>query len=161
MVFLCAENHARLPVFLRCALPFSAVNPYTPFQAGDVPPEMFYGRKAMADELMRSAGSCLVYGGRQLGKSALLRHVQRQFHDPGQNQYAWVENIKLIFDPQNKKTALGSVLRSLRDAFKREGLIPATVRTDRPEDIIRHLCDALKNSPGRRVLVMFDEADDL
>src|SRR5262249_53238838 len=66
LLFLAGERDARfrLPVFLRCALPFAAVNPYTPFQAGDVPPEMFFGREAMARELSRPEGTCLVYGGR-------------------------------------------------------------------------------------------------
>jgi hypothetical protein len=37
LTFLAGEKDARLRAFLPCALPFSALNPYTPFQAGDVP----------------------------------------------------------------------------------------------------------------------------
>ncbi len=60
---------------------------------GKVPPEVFYGRRDAIRELQRRDGSCLVYGGRQMGKSALLRYVQRRSHNPERNQYAWVEEI--------------------------------------------------------------------
>jgi hypothetical protein len=127
LLFLAPERNARLPIFLRCALPFTALNPYTPFQAGDVPPEMFFGRETMARELQRPAGSCLVYGGRQLGKSALLRHVLRQFHQPEHDQFAWVENMKVIFDPLVGKGP-AHIWSALREEFKGAGLLPARGR---------------------------------
>ncbi len=160
LVFLAHERDARLPAFLRCALPYGALNPYTPFQAGDVPPEMFYGREAMAHELQLATGSCLVYGGRQLGKSALLRHVQRLFHHPEREQYAWIENMKLVFEPRGGKRS-DNIWRTLRDGFRQQRLLPARARADRPEQIRHLLRDAMRGSPERRVLVMFDEADDL
>ena len=159
LLFLAPERDARLPIFLRCALPFTALNPYTPFQAGDVPPEMFFGREAMARELQRPAGSCLVYGGRQLGKSALLRHVLRQFHHPEHDQFAWVENMKLIVDPHAGKGP-AHIWGALREEFKGAGLIPARVTTDRPEEVTRYIREAMLQFPQRRALVMFDEADD-
>lgn len=158
LLFLAGEHRARLPVLLRCALPFAAANPYTPFQAGDVPPEMFFGRDDMARELQRPAGSCLVYGGRQLGKSALLRHVQRQFHHPEREQYAWVEDIKLVGDLSAGQPT-DAVWRKLRDKFKEKGLISQRIRTEKSEEIARHIQKAVEEEPNRRVLVLFDEAD--
>ncbi len=159
LIFLAQERDARLPVFLHCALPLTALNPYTPFQAGDVPPEMFFGREGMVGELQRSVGSCLVYGGRQLGKSALLRHVQRQAHHPERGEFAWVEDMKLVFDPDAGKDS-AHIWRVLRDGFKRMKLFQSNVTTDRPEHITRHIRDTLQKDAQRRVIVMFDEADD-
>lgn len=159
LIYLAQERDARLPTFLRCALPFTALNPYTPFQAGDVPPEMFFGREVMAHELQDSAGSCLVFGGRQLGKSALLRHVQRQFHHPERERYAWIENMKLIFDPPAGKDT-SNVWRTLRESFKRQGLLSDRITTEDTDKIRNYLRDAILESSERRVLVMFDEADD-
>ena len=159
LLFLAPERDARLPVFLHCALPLTALNPYTPFQAGDVPPEMFFGREEMIRELQRPAGSCLVYGGRQLGKSALLRHVQRQFHHPEREEYAWVEDMNLIFDPMAGKDST-HIWKVLRDGFKRAGFLRENVTTDKPERIVWHIQAAMKQVSHRRVIVMFDEADD-
>ncbi len=158
LVFLGQEHDVRLPAFLRCTLPFSALNPYRPFQAGDVPREMFFGREDMAREILRQGGSCLVYGGRQLGKSALLRHVERQFHRPERDQYAWIENMKLVFDPPAGKS-FSNIWRSLREGFKAHGLLDSRVSTDRSEEIARYIRESMRSNPGRRVIVMLDEAD--
>ena len=153
------EREARFSCFLRCALPLTLLNPYTPFQAGDVPPEMFFGREEMVKDLLDPLGSCLVFGGRQLGKSALLRHVMRQFHDPEQHRHAWVEDMNLIFDPNAGRDSI-YVWRALREMFKRGQLLKPTVTTEKPEFVRRYLLDVMEEIPQRRVLVMFDEADD-
>lgn len=156
LTFLAGEKDARMRAFLRCALPFSAVNPYTPFQAGDTPPEMFFGREAMARELRRTSGSCIVYGGRQLGKSALLRHAQREFHQPEQGQYALVEDIKIIGDSQSGQPT-DDIWRKIREGFVRLGLMKRT--TDKPEEIRRSVRQTMMQA-RRFVLIMFDEADN-
>ena len=159
LVFLAQGEDVRLRAFLRCALPFSALSPFRPFQFGDVPSEIFYGREAMARELQRQGGSCLVYGGRQLGKSALLRHVERQFHHPEREQYAWVENMKLIFDPAAGRSS-GNVWRNLREGFKAQKLLDSRITTDRPEEIARYIREAMRANPKQRVIVMLDESDE-
>jgi hypothetical protein len=63
---------------MNCTLPFTAINPYTPFVAGQVPDEMFYGRDEERRQLLDPNGPAFVYGGRQLGKSALLREITRR-----------------------------------------------------------------------------------
>jgi hypothetical protein len=159
LLFLAQERDVRLPIFLRCSLPFAAVNPYTPFQAGDVPSEMFYGRESMARELQRPQGSSLVFGGRQLGKSALLRHVEREFHNPARERYARVEDIKLLGDPLGGQ-GTDTIWRKIRDIFKDNSLISGRITTDKPEEIERYVREAMEQNIDRRVLLLFDEADN-
>lgn len=161
LTFLAQERDARLPTFLRCTLPFAALNPYTPFQAGDVPSEMFYGRQDKVLELQRADGSCLVYGGRQLGKSALLRQVQREFHDPNRNQYAAVQDIKLIGDPATQPNT-EIIWRRIRECFKEFGLLPQRITTDKSDEIERYVREVMnaKDFGNRRVIILFDEADN-
>lgn len=158
LLFLAGEGDDRLRPFLRCSLPYAAVNPYTPFKAGDVPPEMFAGRDAMARELQKPEGSCLVYGGRQLGKSALLRHVERRFHNPEGEQYAWVRDTRLVFDPQAGKDA-SHIWSQLREDFIQASLLPPS-SARLPKTISQVIREVMAREPGRRVLVMFDEADE-
>ena len=66
----------------RVTLPFTTINPYTPFAAGEVPDEVFVGRETERQAIEDPTGSMFVYGGRQLGKSALLRRVERLFTEP-------------------------------------------------------------------------------
>jgi len=100
-LFLAREYDVRLSSFFQCALPFATLNPFVPFVAGSVPPEMFVGRSDMVAKLRDPLGPAFVYGGRQLGKSALLREVYRQVSRPEQGQYAILMDIKPIGDPKS------------------------------------------------------------
>lgn len=156
-VYLTGERDIRLPTFLRCSLPFSAVIPYIPQSRGDVPPEIFYGRDDMVKELMRMEGSCLVYGGRQMGKSALLRHVRRQFHRPETKHYAWVEDIMVVGDPLTGETS-ESLWDRIHAIFVQLGLLKRS-NTSRIDTIARQVREVMASDPDLRVLLMFDEAD--
>lgn len=156
LVFLARED-APLPAFLRCSLPYAALNPYTPFRAGGkVPPEIYYGRKGMVDQL-KNGNICIVYGGRQLGKSALLYQVESEFHQPDQEQFALVELIKEVGDPRTGIQPASLWIR-LRDRFNKENI----TKTEATEsgNIITRIRDAINSVPQRRVLVLFDEADN-
>jgi hypothetical protein len=158
LVFLAGERDARLPVFLSCTLPFAAFNPYLSSRPGAAAAELFCGRKAIARQLQQAEGSCLVYGGRHVGKSALLRYVQREFHHPEREHYAWVEDLRPGGTSPENQTAQ-ALWQKLRDAGKAAGIIPHKVTTDRPEEIARHLAEALRAVPHRRLLVLYDNAD--
>ena len=157
LVFLARLDDTRLPAFLRCSLPYAALNPYTPFQAGNVPPEMYYGRDEMVRQLQYE-GNCIVFGGRQLGKSALLRQVERTFHQPNREQFAWVDDIKLVGDALAGEQPEQLWIK-LRDGFKKHALIRDSITAIQPDNIIKHIQNALDETPQRRVLVLFDEAD--
>lgn len=157
LVFLARFDDTRLRAFLRCSLPYASLNPYTPFQAGNVPPEMYYGRDRMVRQI-QNEGSCIVFGGRQLGKSALLRQVEREFHQPARDQFAWVEDIKLVGDP-NTGESPSSIWVKLREGFKKYQLIKGNVTASQPDNIIKRIQNSMDESPQRRVLILFDEAD--
>lgn len=159
LAFLAREHDIRLPAFLKCALPLAAINPYTPFKAGDVPPEMFFGRGELIRELNNPNGSCIVYGGRQLGKSALLRQVYNTFNNKEKYKFAKVEDIKLVgTDSKNMDTRV--IWKRIRESFKEFGLIPEGAKTDKPDDIEILIRDCMLKNPQLQVLLLFDEADN-
>ena len=157
LLFLSRCRNMRLSDFLACAIPYAALNPYTPGVAGNVPPEMYYGREHMADELENQHGSCLVYGGRQLGKSALLRRVAARFHRPGDEQYAEVHEIKLVGDRLAGEESSG-IWRHLHEAMSNLDLVDRKYKG--PEDLGRRIRQVMEAVPERRVIIMFDEADN-
>ena len=156
LAFLCVLSDARFPSLLGCALPFASVNPYAPFRAGDVPPEIFYGRDQMSRDLI-GTDTCVVFGGRQLGKSALLRHVRRSFHEPDLEHYAYVIDIKLIGTAEDPPATLWS---EIRKALVELGLLSGRVRTNRPDGLSTHIEQTLAAAPERRILLLLDEADN-
>jgi len=64
---------------MRITLPFTATNPCQVEVGGNVPVAIFYGRSEERARNIDQTGTPLVYGGRQLGNSALLRAAAPRF----------------------------------------------------------------------------------
>lgn len=155
LMFL-AREPSRLPAFFKCALPLTAVNPYV--ATGPVAPEMFKGRAKELAALKFEGGYALVYGGRQLGKSALLQQVEREFHDPQVEHYVVRTEIQHVGDPLSQQADPELIWQRLKDGLEKNLLIPKTSAT-KPATIMEQVAQAMAERPERRVLVLFDEAD--
>jgi hypothetical protein len=156
LLHLARLAESRAATLLRCSLPFAAVNPY--IDAGQVPQEMFFGRAGQAASLQRyPGGQSIIYGGRQLGKSALLDQVEREINDSMSGAMAIVKDIKSNFaaDGGSDPTDLWQVLLGeFRDRELVAGSAVSKVGT-----IHRYLTEAASPSTGRSILVLLDEAD--
>ena len=164
LLFLCGERGSRLPVLFACAIPFAYVQPYVT-TAGLVPPEMFYGREHEIREIADRAGPCFIYGGRQLGKTALLRAVARNVHAPDKNSYAvWID---LKGEGIGYDRAVGDIWSAIWRALQKSSAISDTVPEPNPnvrnrklvDELIDHLCSRFDTSSGRVLLLLLDEAD--
>lgn len=152
--YLCMQRGAKLPVLFQAALPFTVAQPYLE-TASLVPPEMFFGRTREREAIFDRFGANLVYGGRQLGKTALLRDVERRFHDPeGGTVVRWIDL---------KEAGVGmagpadSIWPLVVGELAREGIVPR--RNLSPEPLRKHLRDWLDADQGRRIVLLLDEAD--
>ena len=98
--FTATRRQTRARTIFECGLPYGRVDPYTT-DAGALPPEMFFGREEEIRHIMsRTADGCLVYGGRQLGKSALLGHVSRTRHAPENDIIVVRRDVKSLGIPR-------------------------------------------------------------
>lgn len=136
-------------------LPFTAASPYrdTP---GDTPPEMFYGRfdeqRAVLDGV-----SSFVSGGRQLGKSALLRSAQRSF-DNGTTRRALFIEIRQTGADGHPEAIWPRLAAELRN----EQIAPLSMEagTATAESVTELISTWLRENPERALLVLIDEADN-
>ena len=152
LLFLASLDEGdRLCAMLKCTLPFTFETLYTS-GTGPVPDEMFIGRALELRELTDPNGPSLVYGGRQLGKTALLNRASKILHDPKKNQYSFC----CIEIKDCKSDAL---LREMNQNLRRLGLIDADY------DSIPELCSGLKelydNGRYDRLTIFVDEVDEL
>ena len=158
LLFLCNERGARLPTLFDCAMPFACINPYTPYSRGNVPPEMFFGREQETIDLMDLDGSCFIYGGRQLGKTALLQHVERKFEDESDHHKAIFLDLKGHGIPIRRP--MEDLWRVLRTCLWDKGIIPRKQTSLVPEVLLNRIKGWIETQPNRRVLLMLDESDD-
>lgn len=157
-VHLCLEKPNRLGAFFSATIPYTYADPFVT-SSSMVPPEMFYGRQTELAALMDSGnGSCFVYGGRQLGKTALLREAQRRFHDPGKERYAtWIDLLNHGIGRESEPATVWQVLANEFGAWPSFQNIRATETPNTSTaTLITKWLDA---DPRRRILVLLDEAD--
>ena len=137
-------------------MPFSY---YQPFSAtsklGTMPPELYTGRTSELRSIEDPNGCNLVYGGRQLGKSALLSMAAKHIDKNANGDRA------IVVDIVNKdyKAAARSVSENLVDAH----ILSEGSECDDWETLARHIGRRLADdNPETRIgylLLMLDEAD--
>lgn len=155
MLYLCGEQKTRLPVLFDCTLPFTFLEPYKT-AAGEVPPEMFYGRVRERESIIDPKGSCLIYGGRQLGKTVLLKYVHRNFHATDAGRNALFLDIKEI----GRKQLLDKIWHLLNEELDKLQIPDTNRRNSVRESSLQRIKSWLEFDTQRRFLLLLDEADN-
>lgn len=158
--YLACQSEPGRNVTMAITLPFTSAWPFTPDVAGLVPQEMFKGRVAETGKVTDPYGPCIVYGGRQLGKSALLQAATRDF-DNGTTRRAVYKSIFRI----GNATSADAVWAELWPELAEQGIIP---RTHKPpldgrvlaEKLCQHVERWVEGSPDRYLLLLLDESDE-
>lgn len=150
--FTATRRQTRARTIFECGLPYGRVDPYTT-DAGALPPEMFFGRDEEIRNIMsRTADGCLVYGGRQLGKSALLGHVSRTRHAPENDTIVVRRDVKSLGNSEKAS----EIWTHLAGMLSPEVVAPGS-RT--AEAVSRDIRNWIARKARGRIVCMFDEAD--
>ncbi|MET8288376.1 ATP-binding protein [Streptomyces sp. NPDC005132] len=141
----------------RVTLPWAGFNPYTPFVAGLVPPEVFYGRTREMATVIDPLGALFLYGGRQLGKSALLRKVEADFPSTPDRKAVYLDLKARGVGEAEPADRIWPVLAT---ELKRVSVLGPKVSTAQsPDVLLEQVRRWLEENRERRVLVLADEAD--
>ncbi|PKV88474.1 hypothetical protein [Streptomyces sp. TLI_146] len=165
LAYLAARGNRQVSTATQTMLPFSGVNPYIREKRGRIGGEMFYGRDAERKSILDPRGTQVIYGGRGLGKSALLADAGERFTEqrPGYHQAVYVN-----LDQENigKGSSFGP--EALWSVLERE-LAEAEILDDRPQgrrkrqeisERVRVGIRAwLDGDTRRRLLILLDECD--
>ncbi|WP_076449601.1 prolipoprotein diacylglyceryl transferase [Roseivivax lentus] len=155
IVFTATHRETRARTVFECGLPYGRVEPYIT-DAATVPPEMFFGREEEILQIMsRTSDGCLVYGGRQLGKSALLNHIVTTRHDAEAKRIVVKREVKPLGKSEETSEIWSQHLNGMLSGLE---IVKPTSRT--PEEISRDIKGWLNKYPGAQIVCMFDEADN-
>jgi len=156
LLFLATQLDPRLKTFFYCALPWSGLQPYIIRPGIPLPPELFVGRSAEQRQLESPSGSCLMFGGRQLGKTAILREIERRHAVLGENLITfWLDLNGLGIAPEGGRP-LFHVWDEIGRHLNQRGIKEATLGVAQLRSGVERW---LKEKPERRILVLLDEAD--
>ncbi|HEX5534257.1 MAG TPA: hypothetical protein VFX33_11000 [Actinomycetales bacterium] len=164
LVYLTARGNRRVDAATETLLPFSGVNPYIKEKRGQIGREMFYGRDRERASILDPAGTQIIYGGRGLGKSALLADAGDRFVEqrPGSYRKLYLNLDKIGI---GKGTALGAaaIWTTLDQELTKEGVLEELRRKGpRPEPwqrVTDGIADWLAQDADRRLLILLDECD--
>ena len=156
LLFLAVRVPNRLSALFRCTLPYSAAQPYAT-TSGLVPQELFYGRQRERETIVDRSGACFIYGGRQLGKTALLRQVEKDFG--GNDRVAkWIDlKVNEIDRAPDLWRVIQRALRESRVVRRDREIDPDSTR--QVDSLLRQIREWLDGRDSRRLLLLLDEAD--
>lgn len=141
----------RIPALLKCTLPYTTYQPFVR-DGGSTADEMFCGRTQELATIIDPNGACVVYGGRQLGKTALLERAESRCSKS--NDKAFAVYINII----NCKTEEALVDKIIGDVLKKTGLQLSPCKS------IDKLCSQIdklfREHKIVSLLLLLDEADN-
>ena len=141
-------------MLISLVMPFGYYQPYVADSANVMPPEIFMGRKNELERIKSATGVNIVYGGRQLGKSALLKKAKEDID--------WNENgdraVYIEIRELNYKKAANKIGHELYD----KSILEEDIDTTSWDELARALKRRLLSPTARKIpylLLLIDEAD--
>lgn len=140
-------------MLLSLVAPFGYYQPYVWKSADPMPPELFIGRKKELEAIESRSGVNIVYGGRQLGKSALLKKAKDDIDKDENGDRAVYIDIKY-------KT-YDKVAQTIGHALFDCGVLNEDIDTTDWDELSRCIKRRLQSSqnPIPYLLLLLDEAD--
>lgn len=139
------EKLTREDKMMKLCMPFANATPFN--SKGFIAPEMFIGRTKELADIRNMDGPNLVYGGRQLGKSILLRQVSLLDNRPSSGYYAF------YFDMKGKEAS--DVLEAISNQLIKAKLLSNRIPNwDSLEDAMVEISPKIT-----QLILLIDEAD--
>lgn len=134
-------------------MPFASFQPYIPESSQTMPQEIFIGRRNELESIKDPKGPNIVYGGRQLGKSALLKKARKDIdHNQNKDRAVLVDIKDLDYRAVAKK-----ITETLYD----EGILAESDITENWSELSRSIRNRLRSEENKipYLLLLLDEAD--
>ncbi|MCW0198874.1 AAA family ATPase [Sphingopyxis sp.] len=134
--------------FFELAIPYGSSHTYSD-TSSDTAIENFFGRDTEMRALVDSRGPCFVYGGRQLGKTALLKQIELR-ENGNDDRVALYCYIKPVGDTEGAD----DVWKEIQRRVQARGMV-----LPKAASIQEQLKAWVLQKAGRYLLIMLDEAD--
>ncbi len=142
-------------MLMAAGMPFAYNQPFCPKANVDIPAELFTGRQAELELIKSYSGANLIYGGRQLGKSSLLKMAAYEI-DGNEYQRAVVISIK-------GRNYTEAALRVSQELVMND-ILPEGSECSDWDILAMHIRKRLKDQNSENkisyLLLMLDEADE-
>ena len=142
----------RIPALLKCTLPYTTYQPFVR-DGGSTADEMFCGRAQELATIIDPNGACVVYGGRQLGKTALLERAESRCSKPDNKEYAVYSTIIRI---DNEKEVVDTLVVDIERKTNGKVAIP---KCNTLKELCSYLSKMFRNGQIATMHLFIDEVD--
>ena len=156
------DGNKILRMLMSLIAPFACYQPYVWESANVMPPELFMGRKSELEKIKSVNGVNIVYGGRQLGKSALLKQARDAVEGNIVKEGSGAEYAERAVYIEIKGLDYQSTARRISQELYDQGILPDDINTTDWDELSRAVKRRLRqDGPGRipYLLLLLDEAD--
>ena len=156
-IYYLADHYAENKInrmLMEVTMPYSSYQPYSIDSARAIPVEMFMGRKQQLEDIESANGANIICGGRQLGKSALLRMAKSDINNNENGDRAVYVEIK--------ECDYTMAARKISETLVDEGVLDEGCECDNWNELARSIKKRLTNDRNGRIgylLLLIDEAD--
>ncbi len=142
---------------MNVTLPFTTTSPFSDIKRPSVPIEMFYGRDREKRKIESAGGESLLYGGRNMGKSALLRTIKESAEAGNGERKA----VLLELPRDEAFGAAEEIWGEIAEALEREQFPTGKgmSRAKRHAQVEKKIETWLAEKPHSQLLLMLDEVD--
>ncbi|MFD4026681.1 hypothetical protein ACFWRV_24695 [Streptomyces sp. NPDC058576] len=155
LAFLAARGTGLFATTERVLAPFSAVTPYFPEASDTLPSEMFYGRSDELSAVLDPQGSSILYGGRRLGKSALLKAAAARYRRTRHHESLYIPL------PSGMGLTPGDIWDLLSRGLEQKGIAERRrSRANTMHQVEEDISNWLQQDRARKLLILFDECDE-
>jgi hypothetical protein len=154
-----ASKREPFSTLMRITMPFTSAAPFSAVKDPNVPIEMFYGRDRDMREILDLSGPSIIYGGRGMGKSALLSIIQRRSSE------GLLDNVKVAWVELERSQEFDTpevIWEKLSQELERQDVTSTTrgfAQTRGQNRLERLVTEWLDANPDSRILLLVDEAD--
>jgi hypothetical protein len=157
MLFTALSRQARPTLVFEICQPFGYSEPYKDHGGSGVPTEIFVGRELEIQSIINPHGSCVVYGGRRLGKTATLQQAVQRLAGLAAPSQSLVQTAYIDIHTIGKADAPDHIYQAIAAALPAVfGKSHVTRKTFREK-----IKAWLDRNHGARILVLLDESDHM
>jgi hypothetical protein len=150
------SKEERIRVMLACAIPYTGAHQlFLAHSAISVADEMYIGRKEEIRQISAKNGPIIVYGGRQLGKTAVLIRARNLFHNPKNEYYGVYADCK---ECVNETLFVESLTKEIG---KSDIVLPDSTSIMTIKSLCAELDKWLNKNKNRQLLLLIDESDKI
>lgn len=152
IVYLAAhyQKTSILKTLMNICMPYSYYQPYVPSSSNKLPPEMFMGRVDELNKIKDPQGIHLLYGGRQLGKSALLKKAKRDIDGIDGNRSVYVDI---------KNSGVTKSINVIAEELCYAGIFDENIEFSSWSEFASELRNTIRRSNINYFLLLLDEGD--